>query len=158
MGLKKDRMKKTILYIFITLLSSYSFAQTNIFLELKPNSLDSGEVHLYQDADIRLLLNDYAKKKKEEKGIRGYRVQIFFGSGHFARKNANKIRNNFVLEYKKIPCHVVFEEPNFKVRIGDFRTKSEALRILEQIKEEYKGSYIVKDFIEFPKLKELSIK
>jgi hypothetical protein len=141
-----------IFSVFIILINSNVFAQKDIFTELKSNSSDSGEVHLYQDAEIRLLLSDYVKKKKEEKGTEGYRIQIFFGSGHSARKNANKIRNDFVAKYKDISSHVVFEDPNFKVRVGDVRTKSEALKILSQIQEDYKGAYIVKDFIEFPEL------
>ena len=64
----------------------------------------------------------------------------------------NKIRNDFVAKYKDISSHVVFEDPNFKVRVGDVRTKSDALKILSQIQEDYKGAYIVKDFIEFPEL------
>ena len=61
-------------------------------------------------------------------------------------------QNSFVSSYKNIPVHVVFEDPNFKVRVGDFRTKSEALKVLVKVRETYEGAYIVKDFIEFPKL------
>jgi len=143
---------KLTLYVISILWSSILFAQKDIFSDLTSNSSDSGKVHLYQDAETRLLMNDYIKKKKEEKGTQGYRIQVFFGSGHSARKNATKIRNTFVKKYKDIPSHVVFEDPNFKVRVGDVRTKSEALKILEEIKEDYKGAYIVKDFIEFPEL------
>ena len=138
---------------FILLLGSSLLAQhKSIFTDLSRKSSNGGEIHIYQDADVQVLLNDYISAKKKEKGMQGYRVQIFFGSGHSARENANNIRNTFVSTYKDIPVHVVFEEPNFKVTVGDFRTKSEALDVLVKIKPTYQGAYIVKDFIEYPDL------
>lgn len=142
---------------FIILVSSLFFSlqtwaqSSNIFVDLKAWTSKGGKVHLYQDAETKVLLNEYAEAKKKEEGMNGYRVQIFFGSGHVARKNANTIRNEFVSNYKDIAAHVLFEEPNFKVRVGDFRTKSEALKVLVEIRLKYKGAYIVTDFIELPK-------
>jgi len=144
-----------LILISSSFLSIQIFAQeSNIFVDLKAWSKKGGKVHLYQDADTKLLLNEFSEAKKKEAGMNGYRVQIFFGSGHTARKNANKIRNEFVATYKEIAAHVLFEEPNFKVRVGDFRTKSEALKVLVEIRQKYKGAYIVTDYIEFPKLEE----
>lgn len=145
---------------FLILISSCFFSlqtwaqSSNIFVDLKAWSSKGGKVHLYQDAETKLLLNDFSDAKKKEEGMKGFRVQIFFGSGHVARENANKIRNEFVSTYKDIAAHVLFEEPNFKVRVGDFRSKSEALKVLVEIRLKYKGAYIVTDFIEFPEFKE----
>ncbi len=146
---------KTILSIITLslLFSSNIWAQKDdIFSDINSYSASGGKVQIFQDADIRVLMNNYVKEKKKEKGTNGYRVQIFFGSGHKSRENANNTRNAFVSKYKNISAHVVFEEPNFKVRVGDFRSKSEALEVLVKVKEDYEGAYIVKDFIEFPKL------
>ena len=143
---------KILLSIIALFILINSQAQADLFSDLNAIKENSGKVHVFQNAEIRTLMNDYIDKKKNEKGMLGYRVQIFFGSGHLARENANNIRNSFVSSYKKIPVHVVFEDPNFKVRVGDFRTKSEALKVLVKVKETYEGAYIVKDFIEFPKL------
>lgn len=147
-------MKPVLFTLTFLILGGFNLSaqDKNIFTELTSTSSNGGVVHVYQDAEIRLLINDYIDKKKSEKGMLGYRVQIFFGSGHSARENANNIRNTFVSRYKKIPVHVVFEDPNFKVRVGDFRTKSEALKVLVEIENSYEGAYIVTDFIEFPKL------
>jgi len=147
-------MNKTFLILFFFLITSlFSYGQdSNIFSELASYKHSSGKIIIFQDAKIRMLLNDYVKSKEKEKGINGYRIQIFFGSGHSARENANNIRNSFVSLHKDIPAHVVFEDPNFKVRVGDFRNKSDALKILIEVEAEYKGSYIVKDFIDFPDL------
>lgn len=144
-------MKLLFSILILALSINLSAQQNSIFTKLKAYSSE-GKVQIFQDADILVLMNDYINKKKAEKGMLGYRVQIFFASGHTARENANNIRNRFVSTYKDIPVYVVFEEPNFKVRVGDFRTKSEALAVLVQVEEQYKGAYIVKDFVKFSKL------
>ena len=44
-----------------------------------------------------------------------------------------------------------FETPNYKVTIGDFRTKDEALRIYNALKGTYPTAYIIKENINFPR-------
>jgi len=148
-------IKSVILVILIIIISANSLLAQDkkIFEELSKAKYNSGNIIINQDASIELLMNNYILAKKEEKGMPGFRVQIYFGSGHTARKSATNIRNSFVAKHKRIPAHVVFEDPNFKVRIGDFRTKSEALKVLKEIEGAYKGAYIVNDFIEFPNFK-----
>ena len=51
-----------------------------------------------------------------------------------------------MLDYPTVQAYIVFDEPNFKVKVGDFRTRLEAYAFLQQIKEVYKG-YIVRDNI-----------
>jgi hypothetical protein len=38
------------------------------------------------------------------------------------------------------------------VRVGNFRTKSEALSLQQRIRKNYPNAFIVKDMIQFPKL------
>jgi hypothetical protein len=47
---------------------------------------------------------------------------------------------------------MLFQTPNFKVRIGDFRNKSEALKTKAYIASKYPNAFIVKDNIQFPEL------
>ena len=51
-----------------------------------------------------------------------------------------------MLEYPSVQAYIVFDDPNFKVKVGDFRTRLEAYAFLQQIKEVYKG-YVIKDNI-----------
>lgn len=146
-------MKILISIISLVFLSNYAtLAQDkNIFTDLSSYKSDEGKVIIFQDSETRLLIDEYIKQKKSEKGLFGYRIQIYFGSGHTAREEAHTIRNTFVSKYPEISAHVVFEEPNFKVRVGDFRSKSEALKVQSMIiiEPNYKGAFIVKDFIDW---------
>jgi len=49
--------------------------------------------------------------------------------------------------------YVKFIAPVFRVRVGDFRTKNEALKLLKNIQKDYPGAFIVPDIIDFPVLK-----
>ncbi|MFN3875143.1 MAG: SPOR domain-containing protein, partial [Flavobacteriales bacterium] len=41
--------------------------------------------------------------------------------------------------------------PNWRLRVGDCRTRLEAERLLRDVKAQYPGSYIVPDEIEMPR-------
>ena len=144
---------KTTLTLIIILIFSFTYAQKkDIFQELN-NPTDKGNVTIIQDATIGQAIKDYTKAKKEEEGLFGYRIQVYFGTGHSAREKATDIRNKAITQFKNHKPHLIYQAPYFKLRIGDFRKKSDALKIMDDIKAIYPGAFIVKDYIDFPKLK-----
>ena len=54
--------------------------------------------------------------------------------------------------YPGIMAYVVYHEPNYKVRVGDFRTRIEAEGFMKRIMGEYPSAFVIKDKILFPKL------
>lgn len=99
-------------------------------------------------ADSRITLID-SLKKEYPTPMEGYRVQIFFGS----RADAQKMRGEFLREYPDIPVYISYLAPNFRLRVGDFRTKMESERLKKEIQDDYPGCYIVKDEIQLPVLR-----
>lgn len=81
--------------------------------------------------------------------ISGYRVQIFFGSD---RKAANDARTKFLQLYPELDAYLVYQQPNFKVRVGDFRTQQEAQAIFRNLLTHFDKVFIVPDKINLPKL------
>ena len=81
----------------------------------------------------------------------GYRVQIFFSSGNNSREQAFKVKNEFALQYPKVSAYISFKEPNFRVRVGDFRTRAEAFGFLKEIEAQFPQSFVVKDDIAYVK-------
>ncbi len=77
----------------------------------------------------------------------GYRVQIGSESGSGSQSRANNIRNEFRKKYKDVETYIVWEAPNYKVRVGDFRTKVEASLFWKIIQDEFPNSYVVGDKI-----------
>ena len=52
--------------------------------------------------------------------------------------------------YKDFPdlkSYVEYEEPYYKLRVGDFKTRLEATYFLQQVTTLYAGAFIVKDKI-----------
>lgn len=78
----------------------------------------------------------------------GYRVQIYSGSNRAA---AFKAQDKFNTEFPEMRTYIVYREPNFKVRAGDFRTRIEAERMKEQLKAVFPVMFIISEKINPPK-------
>jgi hypothetical protein len=110
-----------------------------------------GRIKITQAADLQSRVNVYLSQQAKLNGIRGYRISIYFGSGQDSKKTAELTRANFVTRYPGVNCHTKFEYPYFKVYVGDFRTRSEALKFLKKIEYNYPDAFIREDIVEFPK-------
>ena len=123
-------MKRIVLAIALTAMCAVATAQVRV----------TGDVAAEQMVEKHVELNNKVKT------IPGYRVQIGSFSGTSSKANAFALRDKFVEDYPDVQAYIVFDEPNFKVKVGDFRSRLEAYAFLQQIKEFYKG-YITKDNI-----------
>lgn len=110
--------------------------------------------YVTMDEDIQMLLDVYRELVNNERGISGFRVQVFMDSGSQARLRTQRARAEFESKYPEVNAYITYDEPNFKLRVGDFRTRLDARRFMDQIAEDYPpGSvYIVLDTINFPEL------
>lgn len=106
----------------------------------------AGHVTITGDVTVNQMVERHVELNNKVKTIPGYRVQIASFSGANSKTNAFNLRDRFMLDYPGVQAYIVFDEPNFKVKVGDFRTRLEAFAFLQQIKETYKG-YLVKDNI-----------
>ena len=104
-----------------------------------------------QQAIITLTEQHISSNKNFDGKLKGYRVQIFFDSGNNSRIQATNIRNEFASRFPKISTYIIFKEPNFRVRVGDFRTRSDARGFQQLIVPLYPQSFVVKDDIYYPK-------
>ena len=59
--------------------------------------------------------------------LRGYRVCIFFDNGQDARSGAMEARKIFTQNYPDIPLYMVYENPYFRVTVGNCLTIEEAI-------------------------------
>lgn len=104
------------------------------------------QVRLQGDTGVERMVEKHIELNNKVKTIPGYRVQIASFSGTSSKANAFDLRDRFIADYPEVQAYIVFDEPNFKVKVGDFRTRLEAYAFLQKIKEFYKG-YITKDNI-----------
>jgi hypothetical protein len=117
------------------------------------NNIDSnsvGEYTLSLPLGLEQLIETYKKVNYTSAGVDGYRVQIFSESGNNAKEHAQQSLSEFNQSLSGNPAYLIYQQPNFKVRCGDYRTKAEARRLLKQLSGQYPGAYIVKDNIKIP--------
>ena len=81
--------------------------------------------------------------------VTGYRVQLFTGPN---RREAYDVQAKFQEQFPDIRTYIIYSEPNFKVRAGDFRTRLEAEKMEEELKKWFTGMFIISEKINPPKL------
>ena len=113
---------------------------------------DSGNIRLIQDDKVDLLVSKHIQVNQNRKGIDGFRIQIFFDSGNNSKTRAQTVYETFLSKYPNIGAYLTFKTPNYKVRVGDFRTKLDAQRFLNEILPDYPNAWIIDDQINLPKV------
>jgi hypothetical protein len=98
-----------------------------------------------------LLVSNYYKLitvNEKKSGVPGYRIRIFSDSGLGAKEEQQKVRARFISLFPGIDAHYHYDEPFFKVYVGDCRTRSEALKLLDRVKVYFPNAIYVPDLIE----------
>ena len=98
-------------------------------------------------------VRDAMRRQVEENGSRtlgGYRIRIFFDNKQTARVESEETLKKFESLFHDVVAYRTYANPYFKVTVGDFRTRSEAMKHLERIKREFPSAFVVKENIEFP--------
>ena len=80
----------------------------------------------------------------------GYRVQIYFGVN---RPKASEVKLDFASRFPETAAYLTYQQPNYKVRIGDFKTRYEALQFLQKIEGLYPTTFVVPDEVKLPIIK-----
>jgi len=83
------------------------------------------------------LKKDYSKRVYESTF---YTIQIYYGG----LEEADSILEDFRENYQEIKSNLVFETPNYKVRIGEYKDINIASQKLEEIRKIYPSSFIIK--------------
>lgn len=127
-----------------------SLAGKNIFSILPKNSEGTAsQVSVHQSKEIWDAMYAHFENNKT-RGLSGYRVRIFFDNKRTARAESEQTLKNFTSQFPDTPAYRSYSNPYFKVTVGDFRTKSEAMQLLKRIKNEFPSAFIVKETISYP--------
>ncbi|MFC2113253.1 SPOR domain-containing protein [Bacteroidota bacterium] len=144
--------------LIISLLSLTLKAQENaqietesrIFKQLFYEEINGAEVQIIQEEKLDEILMMFMEQNRNLEGIPCYWIRIYSGSAHDSRQEANNIKARFLRKYEDIRINVIYDDPNFKVYAGGYRSKSETLKLLNKIKRDFRTAFIVYDIIDFP--------
>ncbi|MFZ0490004.1 MAG: SPOR domain-containing protein [Salegentibacter sp.] len=98
-----------------------------------------GHVNIQQDEMIPKLLELKTDMASSNSIGDRYKIQLFYGD--------NGKANEVIKEYRSLyqyPSVIVYEAPNYKVWVGNFRNRLEADRALISIRENFPGAFIPK--------------
>ena len=80
----------------------------------------------------------------------GFRVRIFNDNKQTSRNDSEAALARFKGMFPGISAYRTYSNPFFRVTVGDFRTKSEAMQLLQQVKGAFPTAFIVKETIGYP--------
>jgi hypothetical protein len=115
-----------------------------------------GRLEIIKDPRIdSLIAHRYSKGKLGTKtagsgfSSYGYRVQFYSGSN---RKEAFSAQNRLQQMHPELRTYINYKEPNFKVKVGDFRSRLEATKLVQELKGTFSMLLVLSEKINPPKL------
>ena len=115
------------------------------------DSLSKATVRIHQDKRIDALM---ANKKAQGQQANGFRIQIFSSNLRTAKAEAFKVEQSIRESYPDLAIYVNYTSPFWKVRVGDFKSKSEAQSLKNQLVDSLptlkSEIYVVPEIINVP--------
>jgi len=103
-----------------------------------------GQITVVKDSSIDRVLNLYKTFAKEKRQINGYRIQLASNNN---RKKLLDLKAKFIQKYPDQTPYIEFAAPQFKLRVGDFKTHGEADMLLTEVRINFSSAFIVPDKI-----------
>jgi SPOR domain len=135
---------KFLKHLFIAILFCNALvchAQTTIDKPIAKNN----SVIIHADPRLSLIA---AKKQGNPVGYissgKGFRVQIYNGND---RKAAINTKIDFMRRYPNVTTYLTYVAPQFRVKVGDFKTRADAQKFNHELISFYNPTMIVPDLI-----------
>ncbi|MBS1627737.1 MAG: SPOR domain-containing protein [Bacteroidetes bacterium] len=123
------------------------------FVFIAKNSFANDTVIVRKDPRLNILSEKQAMLNKRaalttSNGLyKGFRVQVISTNN---REEALKIKTDLLTKFPDQKVYLIFQSPNFKVRIGNFLKKEDAEDFRTLLNKHYtSGVYIIADAIEY---------
>jgi hypothetical protein len=129
------------IFLFLIVLFAFNYARS------------ADTIVVYKDARLDVLsskqaaVNKLNAKMTSNGQYKGYRLQVLNSHG---REEAFKAKADLAQLFPDQKVYVLYQSPYFKVRIGNFIEKSDAVLFKDQMAKKYpQNAYIVEDIIEY---------
>jgi len=134
----KSAMKPAL--IALLMFTGKLFAQT-----------DSNLVTVQKDPRVELLIKKQIQINEEttrdsRRNVPGYRIEVINSSD---RNKVFAAKTKLYQQYPELKPYLMYQAPNYKLKVGNFKTTEEAEPYLQQLSKLFPGGvYIVHDIIE----------
>ncbi len=151
MGKQFETMNSRKFFLFIgILIACHSTAQNSEIYVYKGSS--NGYITVIKDPRFDVLAAKQAEINKNAqkyivKRVKGWRIQAVNSQ---SRDEANLVKADLLKRYPEEKTYLLYQAPNFRVRIGNFLKQSDAFPLRKLLSALYpnRGIYIVPDIIE----------
>ncbi len=110
-----------------------------------PDSLHRSHVTVTEEGNAAQAIRSLKRPITGEEKFRGYRVRIFFDNSQSARTSAENILTRFKELYPDTPAYMVYENPYFKVTVGNCLSFEEAIILWGRIKGDFDRAFVVRE-------------
>ncbi len=139
-------MKLLIRCILLVLLVLPGFTR----LVAQPSAQPADSVEIIADPRIDRLVQLHIRANQSDPTIDGFRLQVFSDSGVNSKSKAMAVQEELRAKFPDQGVYLSFKSPNYKVRIGDFRTRLDAQRFLVELSADYPNAFIIEEGINLP--------
>ena len=136
----------SLLFVLVTRAQPDSPSGGDLLGELK-NGERGNPVIVHLDSLIEENYYKHLVQNRRNSGIPGYRIRIFSDNGLGAKDHQKRVRARFLSLYPEIDAYYRYDGTYFKLYVGDCRTKSEAYKLLREIRNDFPEAFIVQDDI-----------
>ncbi len=109
------------------------------FLTVSAHSQEKN-IKVTQDPKFEQLLAEKRKINSSLTVNERYKIQVYNGDSETAKKTLSEFKR----EFKNLDGTIVFNTPTYKVWIGNFKTKIEAERNLNDLRKKYPNALVIK--------------
>ena len=81
------------------------------------------------------------------KAVNGYRIVIFMSNAQTARRDAVATQENFAQLFPQEQSYLTYENPYFKVAVGNCTTQEEAIILLGRLRGTFPKAFIMRENI-----------
>lgn len=145
-------MKRILLLSVLLFAAVYASAQLPLYqkrgIKERPNT---GKYYLLGDGKkAEELTEKHALINKQLNTMQGFRILVATLSGNGSQTKAQELKRKLQADYPDQSVYVDFDEPNFKVMVGDYRTRLEAFAFFVKLRDFYPGSIVKAQVYMFP--------
>lgn len=132
-------MKRSLFFLVIS-----AFASLHIAAQERvepPNTIEESK-------EVTRMMAEFVEHNKAHRTIKGFRVQIYNGG----KTESQKHKSAFMKAFPDVRAYMVYEYPEYRIQVGDYRDELAAERALLAIRQQFPGAFTVSGNINWPDL------
>ena len=124
----KNRLTNLILYSIIIISAFSKVRSQEIYFPLEEDSIVKKLILQKKEIDSKEYESNY------------YTIQLYYGNYLVAKEILDEFKTN----YPEWKASMIFETPNYKVQVGDFKNYYVSISKLNEIKKKYPAAFLLK--------------